>query len=31
MKDQLMARLFGLAATFAALAVFVVPEFMRRW
>jgi hypothetical protein len=31
MNDQLKARLFGLAMTFAALAVFVVPEWTKRW
>ena len=31
MKDQLKARLFGLAMTFAALAMFVVPEWGKRW
>jgi hypothetical protein len=31
MKDQLKARLFGLAVTFAALAVFVVPHISKRW
>ena len=30
MQDQLKARLFGLAMTFAALAVFFVPEWSRR-
>lgn len=31
MKNQVKARLFGLAMTFAALAMFVVPEWTRRW
>ncbi len=31
MKDQLKARFFGLAMTFAALAVFIVPEYLKRW
>jgi len=31
MKDQLKARLFGLAITFAALALFVTPNVMTRW
>ncbi len=30
MKD-LKSRLFGLAMTFAALAVFFVPEWGKRW
>jgi hypothetical protein len=31
MKQDLKARLFGLAMTFAALALFVVPHVMKRW
>lgn len=31
MKNQVKARLFGLAMTVAALAMFVVPEWTRRW
>jgi hypothetical protein len=31
MKNQLKARLFGLATTVALLAVVVVPEWTRRW
>ncbi len=31
MKNEIKARLFGLAVTFTALAVFVVPQFMKRW
>ncbi len=31
MKDQLRARLFGLTVTVAALAVFVVPLWGKRW
>jgi hypothetical protein len=31
MKYDLKARLFGLAMTFGAFAVFVVPEVMKRW
>ena len=31
MKDQLKARLFGLAVTFAAFAVFIVPSISKRW
>ena len=31
MKQDLKARLFGLAMTVAALAVFVVPHVMKRW
>jgi hypothetical protein len=31
MKQELKARLFGLAMTFAALAVLVVPHWMKRW
>jgi hypothetical protein len=31
MKQDLKARLFGLAMTFAALAMFVVPNVMKRW
>jgi hypothetical protein len=31
MKNQVKARLFGLAMTFAALAVVIVPEWGRRW
>jgi hypothetical protein len=30
MKDQLKARLFGLVVTFAALAVFVSPDWMKK-
>ena len=31
MKDQIKARLFGLAATVAMLAMFAVPEWGKRW
>jgi hypothetical protein len=31
MKNQVKARLFGLTMTFAALAMFVVPDILRRW
>jgi hypothetical protein len=31
MKQDLKARLFGLAMTFAALGLFVVPHVMKRW
>ena len=31
MKNQLKARLFGLAVTFAALAMFIAPEWGKRW
>ena len=31
MKHDLKARLLGLAMTFAAFAVFVAPEVMKRW
>jgi hypothetical protein len=31
MSHDLKARLFGLAMTFAALVVFVVPNVMKRW
>jgi hypothetical protein len=31
MKNQIMARLFGLAVTFTAFAVFVAPQVMKRW
>jgi hypothetical protein len=31
MKDQLIARLFGLAVTFAAFAVFVTPLWTKKF
>ena len=31
MKDQLKARLFGLAVTFSFLALLVVPDWTKRW
>jgi hypothetical protein len=31
MADQLKARLFGLITTVALLAVFIVPEWTKRW
>jgi hypothetical protein len=31
MKYDLKARLFGLAMTLGAFAVFVAPEVMKRW
>ena len=31
MKDQIKARLFGLAMSVALLAVVVFPEWGRRW
>jgi len=31
MKDQLKARLFGLAMTISLFALFVVPEWSKRW
>jgi hypothetical protein len=31
MTDQLKARLFGLATSVALLALFIVPEWTKRW
>ncbi len=31
MNNQLKARLFGLATSVALLAMFIVPEWAKRW
>jgi hypothetical protein len=31
MNDQLKARLFGLATSVALLALFIAPEWAKRW